>query len=78
MRTIRTVYRITRDGTEVYQGKRSAVLRKLSTLSRRGNLADYHVESGKYKPAVESGPDVWDAKLPAIAFIAIGHGKDAD
>lgn len=72
MRTTRTVCRILRDGTEVYRGKRSAVLRKLATISRTGNLADYQVQVGKYKPGVESEPDVWDAKQAAVDFITTG------
>lgn len=72
MRTVRTVYRIMRaDGQEVYRGKRSAVLRKLATLSSRSNLEGLTVQMGTHRPADEAEPPQWHFIKSAREFLAL-------
>lgn len=71
MRTHRTVYRVLGpDGTEVYRGKRSAVLRKLATMSRTGTIGGAVVEHGRYDPTVEDEPREWVGWQLAESFLA--------
>jgi len=64
------VYRVIgRDGSEVYRGKRSAVIRKLCTLSKRGRLETCRVESGRFKPELQAEPRAWNAEGDAAEFL---------
>lgn len=66
-----TRFRIMRGDTEVYRGKRSAVVRKLATLSKRENVSKLRVEvSTSTKMPDHGGAEVWTPAGNGTEFLA--------
>lgn len=50
---------VTPKGDRVYRGSKSAVQRKLATLSRREDIAKYRVHSAKVSKDTKPGTETW-------------------